>query len=80
MAPSYITKTQPPQPDLLTTREACQMLHVGKSTLWRWATAGRLHPVRLGPACTRWHRGELLQLIASASTTPDAALPDGWAA
>ena len=34
--------------DYLTVHEASQLLHVDKSTLWRWAKNGYLSPVEIG--------------------------------
>lgn len=39
---------------------------VSRITIWRWTREGRYPlPVRLGPNCTRWRRGEVEQWEAT---------------
>ncbi len=50
-------------PELLTVKEAAQMLHVSPRTLARWSATGRVpKPVKIGPSRTgavRYRRFEL---------------------
>lgn len=51
------------QPELLTTRQAAELLSIGERTLWRWSRSGICPPcVSIGigprPAC-RYRRSEL---------------------
>ena len=47
---------------LVREGQACAALQIGRSTLWRWAVAGRLRPVRLG-GMTRWRISDLRALV-----------------
>ncbi len=47
---------------LLREVDACRALACGRSTLWRLARGGRLHPVKLG-GMTRWKISELRALL-----------------
>lgn len=55
--------TLPPDGDgLIREEQACAALQVGRTTLWRWAAAGRLRPVRLG-RMTRWRISDLRAIL-----------------
>ena len=52
-----------PKAELLTTREACLLLSIGRSTLCRDSASGRIpRPVRIGRKL-RWRRRELQDWI-----------------
>ena len=49
--------------DLLTTKEACDFLRCGRTTLWNWRRKGVVpDPIRIGGA-VRWKRTDLETLI-----------------
>ena len=48
--------------DLLTSREACELLRISIASLYRWNRAGRLPAVRLGRRL-RFRRAALLELL-----------------
>lgn len=52
--------------DLLTTEEACKLMGIGKSTLYVWASLGRVERRKLG-RLTRWSRRNL-ELFVQNST------------
>lgn len=56
-------------PELLTSKQAAELLAVGERTLWRWSRSGRApRPIKIGDgprAAVRFRRGELLQWIAT---------------
>jgi len=40
--------------------QLAERYEVSRSTIWRWASAGRLPtPVQLSPGCTRWRADEV---------------------
>lgn len=48
---------------LLTTREVCDMLRIGKTTLWRWSRRGDFpQPVKLGHS-TRWRQADIQAML-----------------
>jgi excisionase family DNA binding protein len=50
------------EPELLRTAEACQLLGVGRSTLYRLARAGKLRRKKLpGSNIVRWARRDLVR-------------------
>lgn len=61
---AHITPTPGPiVPELLTTRQAAELLGIGERTLWRYANCGYAPvPVKIGGA-VRFRRGELLAWI-----------------
>ncbi|MGB4013643.1 MAG: helix-turn-helix domain-containing protein [Bacteroidales bacterium] len=48
---------------LLTTQKVSEMLDVDKSTLWRWAKAGYLIPIKIGTK-TRYRRSDVQKLLS----------------
>lgn len=53
-------------PQLLTAREAAQILNIGVSTLWKRTREGDFPaPIRLGRS-TRWRRADIEALFAPA--------------
>jgi excisionase family DNA binding protein len=56
--PAYPRTSTPPS-ELLTTREACAYLRVGRTTLRQLAADGLLHPIRLGMKLLRWDPADL---------------------
>lgn len=55
---------QPTEPteDLLTPKEACQLLRVTSTTLWRYAKDGKIKPIGIG-AKRYYKRSELLEAL-----------------
>lgn len=49
--------------DLLTRREAADLLRVTIRTLERWEDTGRLAPIRLSPGVIRYKRLDIERLI-----------------
>lgn len=45
--------------DLLTTAETCEQLRISRMTLFRWATEGRIAPIRLSARANRWRRADV---------------------
>ncbi len=46
--------------ELLTAKEVCGLLKMGRTTLWRWVNAGVFPaPRSVGPKCIRWTRAEV---------------------
>ena len=49
---------------LLTTKEACRILHMHASTLRRWSEKGVITPYRIGPGChPRYRREDVAALL-----------------
>lgn len=50
---------------LLTDHQVAAALGLGRSTVWRWVTEGRLpQPVRLSGKCTRWRAADIEAFVA----------------
>jgi excisionase family DNA binding protein len=49
--------------ELLTTAEVCEILKIGRTTLYRWGLDGALRPVRLPKGTLRYRRSEVEALI-----------------
>lgn len=47
-AKAELSQPQEKKVKMLTTNEVCKLLHVDKSTLWRWAKDGFLVPEKIG--------------------------------
>ncbi len=45
-----------PMQELVTSREAADILCVTRETVWRWETKGRLRSIRVGPRGWRKYR------------------------
>jgi excisionase family DNA binding protein len=62
-------------PELLTTKQAAELLAVGERTLWRWSRSGLApRPVKigLGPrAAVRFRRAELMTWLAAGCPRTD---------
>lgn len=56
--PPYSRPSTPPS-DLLTTREACAYLRVGRTTLRQYIADGLIRPLRLGPKNLRFDPRDL---------------------
>lgn len=56
--PAY-SRTATPPSELLTTREACACLRVGRTTLRQYIADGLIHPLRLGPKNLRFDPRDL---------------------
>lgn len=52
---------------LVSARQVAEQLGVDPKTVRRWAAAGRLSLVRLGPRSIRFHQSEVDELIAKNS-------------
>lgn len=56
-------------PELLTAKEAAQLVNIGDRTLWRWSHSGLAPmPLKIGAgkrAAVRYRRVELLEWIAA---------------
>jgi len=46
-------------------KDAAQYAGVGKSTIWLWASQGKLHPVKLSPRVTIFLKSDVDAFIAS---------------
>ena len=67
--------------ELLTTRQAAELLSIGERTLWRWSRSGICpRPVQIGnglrPA-VRYRRTELEQWVADGCPRVDGGPRDG---
>lgn len=49
-------KNIPPEPELLTREEACKLLKVDSSTLWRWTNEGKI--IAYGIGSRRFYKKE----------------------
>jgi len=56
------TTTPEPQDDLITPKQACELLKCTSVTLWRWEKKGRVTPYGLGGK-KYFKRSKLLQSI-----------------
>ena len=57
--------------DLITTKQACDILHVDKSTLGRWRTSGRITPAYTPPTANGailWNRDDIEALAQTQAT------------
>lgn len=50
---------------LMSRDEAARMLHVDKSTLWRWEKDGRLKSIKIGPRRILYKREDVDELVKS---------------
>lgn len=65
ISPTNGIECRSPAPELLTTRQAAELLGIGERTLWRYSNSGRAPaPIRVGSA-VRYRRAELLEWIAA---------------
>jgi excisionase family DNA binding protein len=65
ITPSDSIKKQSVSPELLTTKQAAELLGLGERTLWRYSNSDRAPaPVRIG-ATVRYRRAELMEWIAA---------------
>lgn len=48
---------------MLTTREAAELAHVHRKTLFAWEEKEYLHPRRITPSRVRWSRNELQDFL-----------------
>lgn len=48
---------------LLSTHKVSEILDVDKSTLWRWAKAGYLVPIKIGTK-TRYRKSDIEKLLS----------------
>lgn len=46
----------------LTTAQACEILHVTRSTLWRWQKSGFFMPTNIG-GCNRYAKSEIKKMM-----------------
>ena len=51
--------------ELLSLKQACQLLHVSKSTLYNWENAGKIEPLRTEGGHRRYKKKELLKLVGA---------------
>ncbi|TXH13088.1 MAG: DNA-binding protein [Hyphomicrobiaceae bacterium] len=64
IAPNDGIAKQSVSPELLTTKQAAELLGLGERTLWRYSNSGRAPaPIRIG-STVRYRRAELLEWIA----------------
>lgn len=49
---------------LLTAEEVCDLLSVDRATVYRWANAGHLPAIRLGPGAVRFDPDALEQWVS----------------
>ena len=54
--------------DLITRKEAAEMLRVSGETLKRWGRAGKLETIRLSSRCIRYRRSAITALVEQART------------
>ena len=54
-------------PALLRTPDACTLLAIGRTSLYAFAAAQGIRPVKIGRS-TRWRRSDLLAAIGQQST------------
>lgn len=69
MRPEHPTTATPAAPiptRLLRDIEVAAMLGVSRATVWRYAAAGRVRPIKLSYSVTRFDVAEVEQLIARA--------------
>ena len=59
-------RSEQPFEDLLSVKEAGQLLQVSESTLWRWINQKRLPAYRVGPRRMRLRKRDLEPIIAPA--------------
>ena len=68
-------------PELLTAKEAAQLVNIGDRTLWRWSHSGLAPmPLKIGAgkrAAVRYRRVELLEWIAAGCPPMDQMPPRG---
>lgn len=58
---------------LISPREACSLLGVGLTTLYKFFKEGKLTPIRFGRRCTRVRLAEIIALIEILSGKRGAA-------
>jgi excisionase family DNA binding protein len=58
-----------PEDDFLTPTEVADLCRVAKTTVFRWAEAGDLTPIRLGPKVIRFRRSDVDRFIAAGATS-----------
>jgi len=60
--------------EVLTIKQACEMLHVSTATLYRWIKEGWLPAHKIGRS-TRFLRSEIIEAIRRAVWTPEDNMP-----
>jgi excisionase family DNA binding protein len=63
--------------DLLTMREAAELLKVSEVTVARWLKQGRLPAYRVGPRAVRLRREDVERMIEPLAAAESAELPEG---
>ncbi len=58
---------------LISPREACSLLGMGLTTLYKFFKEGKLTPIKLGRRCTRVRLSEILALVETFSEMRGAA-------
>lgn len=59
-------------PQLLTTKQAAQLVNVGERTFWRWSRSGIApRPVKIGSTAVRYSRDEVLDWIRAGCPRTD---------
>ena len=62
---------------LLTAKEVCGLLKLGRTTLWRWVKAGTFPaPRSIGPNCTGWLLSDVRGWLANAQLTMSAGFSE----
>lgn len=58
---------------LFTDLEVCEMLSIGRSTLWKMARIGKFpKPICVSPKIRRWHRKDVDQWLETAEEVRNA--------
>lgn len=69
-----MSSINPVEQEFLTDRALATRYGVSRNTIWTWTRQGILpQPVRLGNACTRWRRSEVLQREAALGVSAKTA-------
>ena len=51
---------------MLTVDDLAGILSVGRRTIWRWATEGRIpNPIKISERCIRWKASEIQEYLDS---------------
>lgn len=57
-----------PDDELLTPAEVADLCKVTRTTVFRWASDGEIHAIRLGKRVVRFRRGDVEQFISKAAS------------